>query len=117
MEVLSRLLENVQPAVVLVRGKAISEVVYGFGDASGGGFGTTWSGDRKNSQIHFRLGVWQERVKEISSNFRELTNLVESLEEKGSLGDLEGNEVLLCTNNSTCENVFYKGNSSSPLLF
>ena len=56
-------------------------------------------------------------MNENSSNFRELTNLVESLVEKGSLGDLEGNKVLLCTDNSTCENVFYKENSSSPLLF
>ena len=99
---LSKLMAAEEPAVVLVRGKSIAEVVYGFGDASGGGFGTTWEEEEKG-KIKFRMGVWSEGVRDNSSNFKELNNLVESLEDKGRDGSLVGKEVFLCMNNSTCE--------------
>ena len=54
---------------------------------------------------------------ESSSNYRELRNLVESLEQSGSLGELEGKEIFVFTDNSTAEAVIHKGSSSSPLLY
>lgn len=52
-----------------------------------------------------------------SSNFRELCNLVEALEEMGKSGNLAGVEVFLFTDNSTAEAAFNRGSSSSPLLY
>ena len=103
---------------MLVRGKKVSEVIYGFGDASGGGFGATWvDREKSTSEIQFRLGVWKEEVKNKLSNFKELTNLVESLEAKAKEGVVKGKEIFLCTDNATCESAFYKENSDPPLLF
>ena len=62
---------------MLVREKKVSEVIYGFGDASGEGFSATWVDREKlTSEIQFGLEVWKEEVKNKSSNFKELTNLV-----------------------------------------
>ena len=54
---------------------------------------------------------------ECSSNYRELRNLVESLEKSGSAGELEGKEIFVFMDNSTAEAVIHKGSSSSPLLY
>ena len=51
-------------------------VVYGFGDASGAGFGSSFS---KDGKIIYQHGVWADHVTEESSNYRELRNLVESI--------------------------------------
>ena len=63
------------------------------------------------------VGVWNEDALNNSSNFIELANLVKSMEELNARGGLTGKEVMLFTDNITCEEVFYKGNSSSKLLF
>ena len=89
--------------------------IYGFGDASKAGFGSTL--EEKNGNIWFRLGVWGSVLEEESSNYRELINLVESIEERINEGGLEGSEIFLFTDNSTAEAAFYKGTSSSEKLF
>ena len=101
------------PPLRLVRGKSVWEAVYGFGDASGKGFGGSWE-DR--NKIHYRLGSWGSDGDGTSSNFRELKNLVQTLDEMGLKGHLTGREVFLFTDNSTAERAFYKGTSSSELL-
>jgi hypothetical protein len=52
-----------------------------------------------------------------SSNLRELTNLIDTLEEMGKNNLLKGKEVFLFTDNSTSESAFYSGSSSSEKLF
>ena len=52
-----------------------------------------------------------------SSNLREFTNQVESLETMGEQGLLDGVEVFFFTDNSTCEAAAYNGSSKSELLF
>ena len=56
-------------------------------------------------------------VNEATSNYRELRNLVESLERSGVAGELNGKEIFLFTDNSTAEAVIHKGSSTSPLLY
>ena len=111
---LTRLFSAEVPPKRRIRSKNLIEVYYGFGDASQDGFGFNIQiGDR----IVFRFGQWCDKVSEKSSNYRELLNLVERLEEMVSNGTLTDCEVFLFTDNSTAESVYYKGNSSSQPLF
>lgn len=103
-----------EPAVRFVRPTKLHVVVYGFGDASGKGFGTTFTGKDK---IHHRVGIWGADPENASSNFRELANLVESLEDGVAKGQLQQCEIFLFTDNSTAENAFFKGTSSNRRLF
>jgi hypothetical protein len=56
-------------------------------------------------------------VESASSNYRELRNLVEVLEDGVSTGDLRHSEVFLFTDNFTAEAAFNRGNSDSRNLF
>ena len=97
----------------VVRGGHVMEVFYGFGDASKPGFGATFV---KGEQVHYRYGQWCTEVMEESSNYRELRNLVESLEDFLIKNDLRGLEMFLFTDNMVAESAFWKSNSSSPGL-
>ena len=72
------LMENKAPPMRLVRGPKLAYVLYGFGDASGAGFGSSWE---TKEGTRFRFGVWGKDVSNRSSNYRELRNLVDSLED------------------------------------
>ena len=102
------------PPLRLVRGKCVSEAIYGFGDASGKGFGASWE---EGERVFYRLGVWGKDGDGTSSNFRELANLVHTLEKMGAQGHLKGREIFLFTDNSVAEKAFYNGTSTSKLLF
>lgn len=52
-----------------------------------------------------------------SSNFKELQNVVNTLEKEYESGNFHNQEVFLCTDNAVAERAFYKGNSKGPLLF
>ena len=52
----------------------------------------------------------------MSSNWREFTNVVESLEHKGRQGLLNGSETFMLTDNDVTDKAYAKGYSSSPLL-
>ena len=104
-----------EPVLRLARGASILEVLYVFGDASGLGFGSSWLSDKK--EVKYRFGVWGMNSDKASSNYRELRNLVETLERSGADGELKGKEVFVFTDNSTAESIAAKGSSSSPLLF
>lgn len=56
-------------------------------------------------------------VSETSSNYRELSNLVDTVEKYRQGEKLRSAEIFLLTNNLVAENVFYKGIFSSPTLF
>ena len=112
---LSHMFEGDEPALRLVRGSLIQYVGYGFGDASGAGFGSSWLD--KTGALVIRIGMWNKEGVDTSSNYRELRNLVETLELMGQRGELEGYEMFLFTDNSVSESVAFKGNSSAELLF
>ena len=101
------------PPLRLIRGPGLAYVLYGFGDASGAGFGSSWE---SSEGTRYRFGVWGKDVEGRSSNYRELRNLVDSLEEIAEEEKLRGTEVFFFTDNSTAENAYFKGASSSELL-
>jgi hypothetical protein len=114
LRALSELTASVTPPLRLVRPRKVCSVRYGFGDASGSGFGSTFSSP---GAVLYRHGVWGSDGDGRSSNWRELTNLVETLEGEAKEGRLQGCEVFVFTDNSTAEAAFFKGTSSSILLF
>ena len=98
-----------------MRGKAIKEAQYGFGDASGKGFGASW--EVRNGEFYHRSGTWGEEMSDQSSNLRELKNLVETLEVMAKLGHLADFEFFICTDNAVLEAAYFNGSSSSEELF
>ena len=113
LEAILTLAESDTPRVRVVRSVKICTAFYGFGDASSDGFGATI--ERKGGIIG-RYGLWAQDTSEQSSNYRELLNLVETIEEEGRGGSLKDTEIWLFTDNSTAKSCFNKGSSSSPLL-
>ena len=63
------------------------EVLYIFGDASGSGFGSSWT---EGISVGYRFGVWNEEGDGTSSNYREFCNLLDTLYEVGIKGNLQG---------------------------
>ena len=116
VEALWALSESEEAPWRLMRPRQTAVVTYGFGDASGSAYGGV-SQVAGAQQFHFQFGQWTARVsEEESSNWREFTNLVEYLEERGNLGMLHDGEVFMFTDNSTAEGAFWKGTSPSPKL-
>ena len=64
---LSKLFEGEVPTLRLVRGLRIGICIYSFGDASGGGFGSSWS---VSGGIGYRFGTWSQEMSLESSNLR-----------------------------------------------
>jgi hypothetical protein len=115
VEALKALSESDAPPLWRVRCQKKCTACYGFGDASGAGFGATLQiGD----SIYYEYGQWTSEVTELeSSNWRELNNLVKALEGACQKHQLAGCQLMLFTDNSTAENAFWKGTSKSPKLF
>ncbi len=101
------------PTRWVVRQHELVTAVYGFGDASSGGFGSLVG---LAQGVHGRFGVGGADAGDQSSNYRELRNLVETVEEEAWAGKLQQSELWLFTDNSTAESCFAKGSSTSPLL-
>lgn len=102
LKVLSKLLESETPSKRLIRGSKIWEIIYGFGDVSGSGFGMSWEKDCKDgttdvSSISYRFGRRGSAMDDSSSNLHKLKNFVQRLGKK----ELEGVEMFLFTDNST----------------
>ena len=112
---LLHLMRSEQPPLRLVRSSRLAVAIYGFGDASGSGFGSSFA--TPDGDLHFCHGIWGPDAEGQSSNYRELRNLVESIEEGMQSGLLRGSEVFIFTDNTTAEGAYYKGNSDSPVLF
>jgi hypothetical protein len=111
---LKELLSSKKPPLVTIRVNSVYEAVYGFGDASGKGFGSTILSSRG---IEYQIGLWGADDEGESSNWKEFENQVEALEQEAEDGNLANSMVFFYTDNSTVESCLYKGNSSSPKLF
>ena len=100
-----------RPILRRVRCSRVGQVLYGFGDASGAGFGATI---QIGQDIKFEYGQWSNQItEEESSNWRELSNLVamvQTLAEEAKLNDCE---IFIFTDNTTAEASFWKGSSKS----
>ena len=79
---------------VSVRSRTVLTIVYGFGDASGSGLGATFT---CGSGFNFRIGIWGAKEDPESSNWKEFTNIVESLEDEADSGNLKDSEVYMFT--------------------
>ena len=99
--------------VVSVRCRLVLTVIFGFGDASGTGLGSTFT---CGAGFSFRIGVWGSDEDSESSNWKEFTNVVEALEEEGDEGNLANAEIYMFTDNSTVESCVARGSSGSPKL-
>ena len=111
---LIELLSSPRPPLVTVRTNTVYEIFYGFGDASGKGFGST---RLTTKGIKYRIGLWGSDDESESSNWKEFENQVEALEQEARDGNLTNATVYFFTDNSTVESCLYKGNSSSIKLF
>jgi hypothetical protein len=110
---LNKFFECEEPPLVTDQSKAFHLVFYGFADASKQGFGSLLQGE---GELTYRVGKWGSDSGENSSNWREFTNLVETLEEESVTGKLDHSIIVMATDNTTVEGCFYKGNSNIPLL-
>jgi len=110
---LQTLMNRESPPLRRIRSSKVNNVFYGFGDASGSAFGSTLS---NGSKLFFEYGQWCSSESEQSSNWRELNNLLASLETWIKTQDLKGTQVFIFTDNSTAESAFWKGTSKSKLL-
>jgi hypothetical protein len=113
VEALLNLFQADTPPVRWIRGHQVSEVTYSYADASGTGFGRSMGNQSGTQYTH---GVWTDDEAAHTSNYRELSNLVLTLEEGVASHQLKGTEIWIFTDNSTAEAVFWKGHSASPLL-
>jgi hypothetical protein len=114
LQALQRLTMGIAPMHRNIRPESTAVAFYGFADASGCGFGSTLV---INNTVYFRHGQWSSDYVEHSSNFWELHNLVSAMEEAHTAGLLTNCELFMFTDNSTAESAYFKGSSTSPLLF
>jgi len=114
IEALLELSVSMEPPLRLVRAKRSAMAIFGFGDASGSGFGSSLEID---GRIHYRHKQWSELISSNSSNFRELFNLVAAIDEASRGGHLDNAELFLFTDNTTAEGAYYKGSSKSKFIF
>jgi hypothetical protein len=113
------------PPEVVMRVSKILIVVFGFGDASLGGFGSSFARDgirsfgspqERKDGISFRIGVWLFSEAAESSNNREFTNTVEAIEDEARDGSLNNTELFFFTDNSVVEAALFKGTASTEKL-
>ena len=114
LEALNKFFKTKTPPWRFIRGRMVVVARYGFGDASKAGFGSTIETEEG---LSYRYGTWGSDGEDKSSNFRELENLAQCLEEEIKKGVLHGAEIFIFTDNSTAESGYYKGTSSSKPLF
>jgi hypothetical protein len=78
---------------------------------SRGGFRSTLGTATTLTYAH---GIWDGDPGGVLSNYRELINLVDTLEQGAQLGQLHHTEVWIFTDNSTSEEIFGKGTHTAP---
>jgi hypothetical protein len=98
----------------VIRKNQLVQVIYRFGDASGKGFGSCILIDGK---VHWEGGQWVRTISQETSNYRELRNLVDALEEKVKTGVIDGSEIFMFSDKSVTERAYFRGTSSSKQLF
>eukprot|EP00980_Cylindrotheca_fusiformis_P021722 scaffold8546_cov73-Cylindrotheca_fusiformis.AAC.5 len=111
LEALENLFSSPTPTRVCVRPTRYVQVVLGFGDASGNGFGGTFL---STAGLSYQIGVWKYKGKS-SCSFK-FQNLLNALNREGEEGRLTDAFVLLMTDNQPVEEALYKGTSASQDL-
>jgi len=91
-------------------------VHYGFGDASGIGYGSSIYIEGRG--ILWETGLWEWSIREeSSSNYKELRNIVDTLHKYAQDGFLQRTEIWMFTDNSVAESTYFRGTSKSRQLF
>jgi hypothetical protein len=115
LKALRALMAGDKPPLKRVHCSKTAMAIYRFVDASGCGFGSTF---QVGNKVCFQYGQWPERISEtISSNWRELANLVDSLEVEVLERGLSDCKIFLFTDTTTTEAAYWKGHSKSERLF
>jgi len=112
---LAQLFSPLTPPTRLVRCTSRLVAIYGFVDASSAGFGSSL--ELPDGMLFFRHGLWGRDADSASSNFHELCNLVDSIDEGVQRGELANLELFIFTENTTAEGCYYKGNTDKRRLF
>jgi len=116
LDALLKLTAHEEPTRRRARPKKRVTVCYGFGDASKPGYGSSILVEGVG--LIWRSGLWDWSIREeMSSNYKELRNLVEALYEAADEGHLQDVEIWMFTDNSTAEAAYFKGTSKSRRLF
>ena len=97
------------PPKVVRRRKKMGTAVYGFGDASGKGFGNAIE---VGGRVYEEFGQWSGEYESKHSNYKELKNLVNAVENAYAKGLLEDCELFLFTDNFVAECSYYNGGSN-----
>jgi hypothetical protein len=115
LNVLIELTEADAPHLRRVRASRKANILYGFGDASGSGFG--WCIDFGEG-VRYELGEWCDTIQEASSNYRELHNLANAMLRATQEGRLDGCEMFLYTDNQTVAGSYFRGTArdAGPFL-
>ena len=113
LDTLTRFFDLPEPPAISLRTNRIVTVVYGFGDASGSELGATFT---NGTGFSYRVGVWGSSDAAESSNWKEFTNIVDSLEDEAEAGHLQDSEVFMFADNATVEACAEKRSSASPKL-
>jgi hypothetical protein len=106
---LKRLTKDDAPPKVVKRRKKSGSVCYGFGDASGQGFGNAIE---VNGLSYSEYGTWNKEIESKHSNYKELRNLVNAIKNAYQGGLLKDAEIFLFTDNFVAECAFYNGGSN-----
>jgi hypothetical protein len=114
IQALERLFHPVSPPHRTVRPSKTTVASYMFGDASGAGFGSSLE---VSGSLHYIHGQWNHTSANETSNYRELSNLINAISEASSRGFLDHAELFVFTDNSVAESAFFKGTSKSKRLF
>ena len=109
VKALTTLTESSFPPKVIRRKKKIFSVCYGFGDALGLGFGNCIE---VNGTKYAIFGTWNTEIESKHSNYKELRNLVNAIEEGVNDGVLQDCELFMFTDNFTAESSYYNGGSN-----
>jgi len=104
-----------QPPVRLIRSNKLTVAIYGFGNASGLGFGSSFF--LPTQSILFCYGMWGRDSELASSNYYELAILVDAIEAGLRSGNLAHSELFLFADNFTAKAAYYQGNLDSKALF
>ena len=108
-KVLKNLTSPAAPPKVVRRRTTMGSASYGFGDASGQGFGNAIQVEGK---IHSEFGEWSAEVEDKHSNYKELRNLVNAVKKAYAKGLLKDCELFLFTDNFVAECGYYNGGSN-----
>ena len=106
---LAKLVDYQAPPKVVRRRKKCGMACYGFGDASGSGFGHCLV---INGTAYAKYGTWSKLYEGQHSNFKELKNLVEAVKGAYEESLLKGVELFIFTDNFVAESCYYNGGSN-----